>query len=147
MLALGATAQDRLEVTDEGRYLGTDPPVFVPAPVFATWVAYHDGKRISEPDFYRILGEEDLATSAEAWLVWKKGLGWGGLGVIGTGLAAAIATELVGRGGAGDLPFFTALGSIVGGGGLWIAYFSLGFNYEKLDFARMRAEEYNAKRK
>ncbi|MDA8410233.1 MAG: hypothetical protein M0001_07570 [Treponema sp.] len=141
-------AEDRLDVTDEGRFVPGDPPVLVGGgQPFATWEAYHNGVRISEPDFYHILGDDRLASEAKTWLAWKKGLGWGGLGVIAGGLATGVAASLIFATKAGDLPFYASAGSIAMGGGLWVAFLSIGFNYTPLDEARRMADDYNASHK
>lgn len=142
---MAAGAQDRLDVTDEGHFEPGNPPLFVGSPPYATWTAYHNGVLVSEPDFYRILGQDDLAKRAESWKVVKTGLGWGGLGTITAGLSASLITFLVmGREGAGDMPFYSAAASVATGGGLWIAYLALGFNFRPLSEAREMADAYNS---
>ena len=144
---LAVAAEDRLDVTDEGHFVPGNPPVLVAGDAYATWVAYHNGLRISEPDFYRILGEDDLALQAEAWQARKKFLGWAGLGVIGGGLAASLGMALFAGTKAGDLPFYSSAGAIATGGSLWIAFLAMGFNFQPLDEAQRMAEDYNAAHK
>jgi len=146
-LLAGAWGEDRLDVTDQGYFLPGNPPTLVPGPYFATWVAYHDGLRISEPDFYRILGRDEMAKEAESWSGTKAWLGWGGLAIIGAGLATGLTTGFVAGQKAGDMPFYTSLASISVGGGLWIAYLAMGFNFRPFDEAQRMADDYNASHK
>ena len=143
MLA-GAWGQDHLDVTDEGHFVPGNPPVLVPGWYFATWVPYLNGERISEADFYRIVGRDEMATHAEVWLRKKEVLGWGGLAVIGTGLAAALAEGLVMGHAAGDAPFYTSTAALTLGSSLWIGYLAMGFNFRPFDEARGMAEDFNA---
>ena len=146
-LLLAVWSQDRLDVTDEGHFLPGSPPQFVAGPAFATWVAYHNGIKISEPEFYRLVGDQVLASNAEIWQAWKGRLGWGGLGVIGTGIVSAVATGLLLGDRAGDLPFYIGAASLSFGGVLWVGYFSLGFNYRPFSDALRMAEDYNTSHK
>lgn len=138
-----AAAEDRLDVTDEGSYLPGDPPLFVPGPPFATWVPYRDGRRISEAEFYRILGYEEMGKEAGAWRTRKTILGWAGLGSLGLGLGAALLTGFLGGDRVGDLPFYLGSASLAAGGGLWIGYLSMGFNFRPYAEAQKLAAAYN----
>ena len=140
----GAWGQDYLDMTDEGHFVPGNPPVLVPGWYFATWVPYLDGQRISEADFYRAVGRDEMASKAEIWHRKKERLGWGGLAVIGTGLATALAESLVMGHSAGDAPFYTSAAALTLGSSLWIGYLAMGFNFRPLDEAQGMAADFNA---
>ena len=72
------------------QFIGTMNYGFMSGGFVSTWVPYHNGLAVSEPSFYRIIGDWNTAAKAQTWQNWKYGFAWTGVGIILAACAGSI---------------------------------------------------------
>jgi hypothetical protein len=138
---ISGIAEDRLDIMVNNQFIGTMNYGFMSGGFVSTWVPYHNGLAVSEPSFYRIIGDWNTAAKAQTWQNWKYGFAWTGVGIILAACAGSIlyyaktndpdgSIGIIGLGtGAGLIPVTVAI--------------CFGQNFRPLPYAVHLAQKYN----